>query len=107
MIAHQRLAPVAPPPLYSANRLSALYADAMEPILIQVVPRYNPAAYLDDTFTTSMQVSCCRRPWISFRKIPNRFPIIPNGDARLLLLRKEYRNKMMFVFIRINWLGGR
>lgn len=58
MIAHQRMSPVAPPPLYSANRLSALYADAMEPVLIQVVPRYNPASYLEDTFASSIQVSC-------------------------------------------------
>lgn len=57
MIAHQRMSPVAPPPLYSANRLSALYADAMEPVLIQVVPRYNPASYLEDTFASSIQVS--------------------------------------------------
>lgn len=56
-IAHQRMSPVSAPPMFSANRLSALYADAMEPILIQVVPRYNPSSYLDDVFTSSMQVS--------------------------------------------------
>ena len=37
--------------------MSALYSDAVEPILIQVVPKYNPASYLEDTFATSMQVS--------------------------------------------------
>lgn len=36
--------------------MSALYSDAVEPILIQVVPKYNPASYLEDTFATSMQV---------------------------------------------------
>ena len=41
----------------SAHRMSALYTDAMEPIMIQVVPKYNPASYLEDTFATSMQVS--------------------------------------------------
>jgi hypothetical protein len=41
----------------SSHRMSALYSDAVEPILIQVVPKYNPASYLEDTFATSMQVS--------------------------------------------------
>lgn len=36
--------------------MSALYSDAVEPILIQVVPKYNPSSYLEDTFATSMQV---------------------------------------------------
>ncbi|KZS13159.1 Uncharacterized protein APZ42_021769, partial [Daphnia magna] len=58
-IAHQRLTPSAPPSLFSvpisAHRMSALYSDAVEPILIQVVPKYNPASYLEDTFATSMQ----------------------------------------------------
>ena len=56
-IAHQRLAPVSAPPMFSPHRMSALYAEALEPIVIQVVPRYNPAAYMEDSFTTTMQVS--------------------------------------------------
>ena len=61
MIAHQRMSP--PMASYSGgSRMSALFAEAMEPVLIQVVAPQRSIknygmSYIEDAFTNPLQVS--------------------------------------------------
>ena len=59
LIAHQRLVPVSAPPYRRSLYADALYADAMEPLMMVMPPRpykYNSAAYFEDAVSSSMQV---------------------------------------------------
>lgn len=68
MIAHQRMVPVTPAPSYRRSLYAdALYAEAMEPI-IMVMParRYNPVSFFDETVTSSLQVIFLSNPSILY-----------------------------------------
>ena len=57
-IAHQRLAPVSSPPAYVNARLS-MY-DELEPAYQPTYSRYQPSSYLDDAFSTTLEVTQLR-----------------------------------------------